>query len=64
MAGPERLFQGSYHRCSICGYPFPGDVHPSRMVNGVEVIRFLSQRPDCLSGRGCPRWSIVSRCGT
>ena len=26
---PHLIADGSLQRCSVCGYPFPADVHPS-----------------------------------
>ncbi|MGO9516220.1 MAG: hypothetical protein ACLPND_04170 [Candidatus Korobacteraceae bacterium] len=29
---PRLIADGSLQRCSVCGYPFPADVHPSMSV--------------------------------
>jgi len=29
---PRLIADGSLKRCSVCGYPFPADVHPSMSV--------------------------------
>jgi hypothetical protein len=26
---PHLIREGSYHRCSVCGYPFSADVYPT-----------------------------------
>jgi hypothetical protein len=29
---PHLIADGKLQRCSVCGYPFPGDIHPSMSV--------------------------------
>ena len=36
---PHLVADGNLERCSVCGYPFPNDVHPSMSVAFAEHLR-------------------------
>ena len=36
---PRLIADGNLERCSVCGYPFPADVHPSMSVAFAEHLR-------------------------
>ena len=40
---PHLIRTGSLNRCSVCGYPFPVDVHPSPNVAFAEHLRKAHQ---------------------
>jgi hypothetical protein len=35
---PRLIADGNLQRCSVCGYPFPADVHPSMTVAFAEHL--------------------------
>jgi hypothetical protein len=35
---PHLIADGNLKRCSVCGYPFPADVHPSMSVAFAEHL--------------------------
>jgi len=35
---PHLIPDGNLQRCSVCGYPFPADVHPSMSVAFAEHL--------------------------
>ncbi len=35
---PRLIRDGNLERCSVCGYPFPADVHPSMSVAFAEHL--------------------------
>ena len=35
---PRLIADGNLQRCSLCGYPFPADVHPSMTVAFAEHL--------------------------
>jgi hypothetical protein len=35
---PRLIAYGNLQRCSVCGYPFPADVHPSMTVAFAEHL--------------------------
>jgi hypothetical protein len=37
-AEPTLIADGNLQRCSVCGYPFPADVHPSMSVAFAEHL--------------------------
>lgn len=40
---PHLIRDGNAERCSVCGYPFPADVHPSMSVAFAEHLRKAHQ---------------------
>jgi hypothetical protein len=39
VAEPLLIAEGALQRCSVCGYSFPADVHPSMSVAFAEHLR-------------------------
>lgn len=39
VAEPRLIADGSMQRCSVCGYSFPADIHPSMSVAFAEHLR-------------------------
>jgi hypothetical protein len=39
VAEPRLIADGALERCSVCGYSFPADVHPSMSVAFAEHLR-------------------------
>lgn len=35
---PQLIADGTLQRCSVCGYPFPADIHPSMSVAFAEHL--------------------------
>ncbi|MGC2107977.1 MAG: hypothetical protein WA655_00580 [Candidatus Korobacteraceae bacterium] len=40
---PRLIADGNLQRCSVCGYPFPADVHPSMSVAFAEHLLKVHQ---------------------
>ena len=40
---PHLIRNGNLERCSVCGYPFPTDVHPSLSVAFAEHLQKAHQ---------------------
>jgi hypothetical protein len=43
QSDPHLIPDSNLQRCSVCGYPFPADVHPSMSVAFAEHLRKAHQ---------------------
>jgi hypothetical protein len=43
VSEPRLVADGNLQRCSVCGYPFPADVHPSMSVAFADHLRKTHQ---------------------
>lgn len=49
VSEPHLVADGNLKRCSVCGYPFPADVHPSMSVAFADHL-LKAHKPEPLVG--------------
>src|SRR5271165_1512616 len=54
---PRLIADGSLQRCSVCGYPFPADVHPSMTVVFAEHLSNAHKPGQTVRGREPSRYA-------